>query len=86
MLWALVLRRGLFSSIMSREYITIAVDVLHLGRRMMDGWDVGPDRDELKYEVSEPRRTHMQAGLGIILQDVYFLQPKPRTTSPTAIP
>lgn len=52
MLWALVLSLGLFSSIMSREYITIAVDVLHLGRRMMDGWDVGPDRDELKYEVN----------------------------------
>lgn len=37
---------------MSREHIETAVDALHLGRRVMDGWDIGPDRDELKYEVS----------------------------------
>nr|KIR44898.1 hypothetical protein I312_05871 [Cryptococcus bacillisporus CA1280] len=35
---------------MSREHIETAVDALHLGRRVMDGWDIGPDRDELKYE------------------------------------
>ncbi|KIR81437.1 hypothetical protein I306_01477 [Cryptococcus gattii EJB2] len=36
---------------MSREHIETAVDAVHLGRRVMDGWDIGPDRGELKYEA-----------------------------------
>lgn len=43
---------GLFSATMSREHIETAVDAVHVGRRVMDGWDIGPDRGELKYEVS----------------------------------
>lgn len=60
---------------------------MHLGRRLMDEWDVGPDRDELKYEV-RPFRAKMDtyADLGIISQEIYFLWPKPLTTTPTAIP
>lgn len=42
----------LFSATMRQKHIEIAVDALPLGRRVMDGWDIGPDRDELKYEAS----------------------------------
>lgn len=44
---------------------------MHLGRRVMDGWDVGPDRDKLKYEV-RPFRAKMDtyADLGIISQEI----------------
>ncbi|XAO27477.1 hypothetical protein I312_106331 [Cryptococcus bacillisporus CA1280] len=72
---------------MSREHIETAVDALHLGRRVMDGWDIGPDRDELKYEVRPFRaRTDTYADLGIILQDIYFPRPNLQTTTPTSIP
>ncbi|OWZ61795.1 hypothetical protein AYX15_06032 [Cryptococcus neoformans] len=48
---------------------------------------MSPDRDELKYEV-RPFRAKMDtyADLGIISQGIYFLWPKPLTTTPTAVP
>ncbi|KIY35065.1 hypothetical protein I305_02632 [Cryptococcus gattii E566] len=47
---------------MSREHIETAVDAVHLGRRVMDGWDIGPDRGELKYEPSSSTRGREEDG------------------------